>query len=373
MSTDATGVEVWQRFDDAVRRAPEPSAFVVDERVLKLHPHLRRALRGREVLALKAGERVKRLSAVERLAERFASLPRAGTVVAVGGGTIGDLATVFAHLHKRGVRLVHVPTTLLAAVDSSVGGKGAVNVGATKNALGVFHVPAETWLCTEFFSTLTEAQRREGRVEAWKMVSSLDAAMFARWRRRRPDDVALLKTARRLKAGVCTVDPLETKGLRVVLNFGHTLGHVVESVSRFTVSHGDAVALGLVCALDVGRALDVTPDVTAAEGEAVLSLVPDVRANLAKALKRASWREVERLLRADKKGRGGASVPMVLIEVPGRWTMRDVPLPVLEALFAQWRSGVRPEVNQARPAKPRRARAHAARRSGRSARRRRRA
>ncbi len=138
---------------------------IADARVLRLHGSRGLALKQPNVtlVPLTAGEGAKSLATLERLTKRALALPRKLTVLAIGGGTIGDVATVFAHTFKRGVgRLVHVPTTLLAAVDSSVGGKGAVNVAGAKNVLGVFHAADEAWLCRELFTTLTERSGARG-------------------------------------------------------------------------------------------------------------------------------------------------------------------------------------------------------------------
>lgn len=333
----------WGRFDALSKTLRGPAVAVADERVLRLHRHVGRALAkaGVPVLRLRAGEAAKSLGTVERLAAKALALPRGGTVLAVGGGTIGDVTAVFAHLHKRGARLLQVPTTLLAAVDSSVGGKGAVNVGAVKNALGVFHYAAESWLCRELFTTLDPAQRREGLVEAYKMALTLDVATWRRWRRRAPGDRELLERARWLKARVCERDPYERLGARAVLNFGHTFGHVLESVTRFRVRHGDAVGLGMLCALDVGRALGVTGAQAAAEVERALPNGDAPRARLAQALARARPRAVEALLRADKKREGGA-LRMVLLVGPGRWTVEEVAPTVWRPLLRAWRRGARP-------------------------------
>ena len=306
----------WKRSIDRTR-ALSPGLFdsvgdalvLVDERVLRLHPKLRAALRGRQVSALRAGEGAKSLATLERVTRAALHLPRRITLVAIGGGTIGDLATVFAHVFKRGVgRLIHVPTTLLAAVDSSVGGKGALNVGA-KNVLGVFHAADECWLVPEVFTTLSEAQRREGRVEALKMVVTLDARRWSSWKRGLPEDDEVITVARALKNRVVDEDPYETTGRRAVLNFGHTFGHVIESLSRYRVRHGEAVGLGMLHALDEGVRRGVTPPALAAEVEAVL---PVRRARL------EQWRaprfaaETKRLLAADKKG------AWVLLTRPGQ-------------------------------------------------------
>ena len=311
--------DVSGRFDTLISRLGEGAVLAVaDERVLKLHPHVARALKRENVtlVALAAGERVKSLRTLEVLTKRALVLPRKLTLLAIGGGTIGDVATVFAHTFKRGVgRLIHVPTTLLAAVDSSVGGKGAVNVAGTKNVLGVFHAADEAWLCPEVFTTLTQAQRREGRIEAWKMVVTLDAKRWAQWTSAAPADATLVRVARALKHALVASDPYETRGLRVVLNFGHTLGHAIEALSGFRVRHGEAVGMGMLYALDVGVRTGLTSQKVAAEVERSLPLPPGARRQLDSWLspsKRAALRE---LVRADKKA------GMILLSRPGRWLL----------------------------------------------------
>ena len=310
------------RFDElSSRLGQEAVLMIADERVLFLHPHVKAALTGnhRTLVQLKAGERVKSLSTLQSLTERALVLPRKLTLLAIGGGTIGDVATVFAHTFKRGVgRLIHVPTTLLAAVDSSVGGKGAVNVAGTKNVLGVFHAADEAWLCAELFTTLTEGQRREGRIEAWKMVVTLDARRWARWCKTAPDDQELIRTSRALKHSLVARDPYEGKGLRVVLNFGHTMGHAIESLSGFRVRHGEAVGLGMLYALDVGVELGITPRRVADEVERSLPLAPGARAQLARWLAPSHAAGLRALISADKKG------GMILLRRPGQWLLRRV-------------------------------------------------
>jgi 3-dehydroquinate synthase len=314
--------DVWGAFSE--RTLPASTVFLADERVLRLHPAAAKRLSGAQLFSLRAGEPTKSLRQVERLAHATLQASRGSTVLALGGGTIGDLATVFAHLLKRGVTLIQVPTTLLAAVDSSVGGKGAVNVGAVKNALGVFHWAQEGWVCPEFFETLTEAQRREGRLEAWKKALVLDARVWERWCAQAPDDLTLVRTARALKTKLVARDPFEQHGLRQVLNFGHTFGHVIESVTRYRVRHGEAVGLGMLAALDVGVALRVTPPSVAAEVEAHLPNAPGAREKLQSILRGAGRDAVTQALRADKKGASASGVSMVLLERPGVWRSQVV-------------------------------------------------
>jgi 3-dehydroquinate synthase len=333
------------------RRLPEGSLAVVDRTVARLHPGVVPALRERRpraLVLLTGGERAKNFASLQQVLTAGLSLPRSGTLVVVGGGTLGDVATVAAHLLKRGVRLVQVPSTLLAAVDSSLGGKGAVDLSArgrvVKNPAGVFHYAEEAWICPELFSTLSETQRREGALEAWKMVASLDAALFRRYVRRAPSLEQLVRDARRLKDSVCERDPYEQTGLRRVLNFGHTFGHVLEGLSRFRLSHGDAVGLGMLCALDVGRHLGVTPEDVAAQVEEALHRGPGVlgRERTAALLRRASLRDVTALLAADKKAGHAGELRMVLLTAVGATEVRDVSAEAWRALWPAWTRGERP-------------------------------
>lgn len=335
--------DAWLPFADAWARLRQPALVVADARVLRLHPHVGATIRGTPYVALRAGEGVKSLRTLQRLAQASLQLPRDATVVAIGGGTIGDVATVFAHLHKRGTRLIHVPTTVLAAVDSSVGGKGAVNVGAVKNALGVFHAPLEGWLCPELFTTLKPAQHREGEAEAWKMALTLDVHVWKRWEQRAPDLQAMISTSRRLKSAVCQEDPYEQTGRRAVLNFGHTLGHVIESLTRYRVRHGEAVALGMLCALDVGRAVGVTPPAVAEAVEAALPFNQRARERLHNVLSSsASTAAVRTLLRSDKKGASTTHTRFVLLKEPGLCELLDVSHRDWEPLLTCWKKGKRP-------------------------------
>jgi len=340
--------ERWGRFEHLAAELPRGALVVADEKVLALHPRVRRALSRHDVLPAAAGEPLKSMRSLGQILERMVGRTRDGWLVALGGGTVGDVCTVAAHLALRGVRLLAVPTTLLAAVDASVGGKGAVNLGtngrAVKNAAGVFHPAAATWLCLELFDTLDERAVRGGRVEAFKMALCFDAARARSWARRRPAVVEWLGAGRALKAAVCAADPLEQGGARVLLNFGHTLGHALEAATRFRLAHGDAVGLGMLAALDVGRALRVTPPEAAEEAELALlrgaGALP--RPALAGALRGVSATALERLLAADKKRGAGPAHRMVLLERIGAARLSPVPPGVVRRLLRAWRRGARP-------------------------------
>lgn len=341
----------WGRFGDLCEDLSPDGFAVVDRRVAKLHPtieaHLRARLGPAAVMRLDGGEETKRFAVIEEVLRRAQHVSRDGAFVAVGGGALGDVATVIAHLLKRGVNLIQVPTTLLAAVDSSIGGKGAINIGAVKNAAGVFHAPAETWLCGELLDTLPPAQLRDGHVEAWKMAACLDADLWNRWRKRAPGRVELIRESRRLKRAVCARDPLERTGRRVVLNFGHTFGHVLESLSDFRLSHGAAVRLGVLCALDAGRAVGVTPERVAREVEASFASLAlngerGPREALARGLAGSARASLDRLLLADKKTGADGELRLVLLERLGRARLLAVPPAVWAPLLRSWRRGERP-------------------------------
>ena len=341
----------WGSFKRLCATLPEGSFAVVDRRVARLHPTLIPTLKARKphtIVQLAGGESAKTFEALEQLMAAGLSMPRSGTLIAIGGGTIGDVSTVAAHLLKRGVRLVQVPTTLLAAVDSSLGGKGAADMTVrgrvVKNPVGVFHYADEAWLCPEFYESLSDTQIREGALEAWKMVASLDEELFRAYTRRAPALERMVKDARRLKESVCARDPYEHEGLRRVLNFGHTFGHVLESVSHFELSHGDAVGLGMLCALDVGRTMGITPEDVAWRVEDALHQGPGVlgRERTADLLEGAALKDVMALLAADKKTGSAGELRMVLLTDVGRAEVRDVSADVWRALWPAWSRGVRP-------------------------------
>lgn len=209
--------------------------------------------------AVPAGEGSKSLAEAARLYDALYDLhaDRHTPVVAVGGGVVGDLAGFAAATYNRGLPLVMVPTTLLAMVDSSVGGKTGVNHPKGKNLIGAFHQPAGVWIDTAALDTLPDREYRSGLAEVVKYGVILDAPFFDRLERdaaellRRNPDVLVPVVARccRLKADVVGKDEREETGLRAVLNYGHTFAHAFETVGGYGAwLHGEAVAAGMVCA-----------------------------------------------------------------------------------------------------------------------------
>jgi shikimate kinase/3-dehydroquinate synthase len=247
------GVDLDQSTVRAALPAGDASA-VVDRRVLRQLPAHVAALPTSRCLAIRGGERAKRMRQLERILEWLAAngAERGAPLIAVGGGTIGDLAGTAAGLYARGVPLVDVPTTWLAQADSAIGGKVAVDLAHAKNAVGAFWPPAAVISDVAALRTLPARARREGMAECIKAAMIGDPALWrlleARGRAAvRTDEAAryaIIEHAARLKLAVCERDPFET-GERRTLNLGHTIGHALEIESGYRLSHGSAVVLGL--------------------------------------------------------------------------------------------------------------------------------
>ena len=215
------------------------------------------------VLFLPSGESHKRLASVESLAQQLstAGADRDSLLLAFGGGVLGDITGFLAAIYMRGIRYVQIPTTLLAQVDSSIGGKTGVNLAAGKNLIGSFHHPEAVFADTDVLATLPLAQLRAGLQESIKAGIIYDARLFRYMEQNAEailagDPAALTRVVAasvHVKAEVVSKDEKES-GLRMILNFGHTIGHAIESATNYKqLLHGEAVAWGSIAALNVAR------------------------------------------------------------------------------------------------------------------------
>ena len=221
---------------------------------------------------IKEGEGSKSIQSYEEVASQLeeGEYTRHTVVVALGGGVIGDLAGFVAATYLRGVPLVQIPTTLLAQVDSSIGGKVAVNHGRLKNKIGAFYHPALVIADINVLKTLSAGDISDGLAETIKYGVIRDAELFAYLERNvervKSFDLRALESivfrSAKIKADVVSKDELDS-GLRNILNYGHTVGHALESVSDFGISHGQAVAIGMVVAARISSRMGTLP-----EGEA---------------------------------------------------------------------------------------------------------
>ncbi len=251
------------------RRHVSHAVVIVDSHIAQSHGTVvRQSLEAAQIrtdwLVVPAGEQSKTISQADELWQQMiaAQADRKSVVVAVGGGVIGDLAGFVAAGFTRGIGFLQIPTTLLAQVDSSVGGKTGVNLPQAKNMVGAFWQPLGVLIDTQTLDTLPEREYRSGLAEVVKYGVILDAAFFAyleahvaELNARDPDVLAeIISRSCRLKADVVEQDEREETGLRAVLNYGHTFCHAIEAECGYGQwLHGEAVAIGMTCAADLAQ------------------------------------------------------------------------------------------------------------------------
>lgn len=319
----------------------EQVLVVTNEIVAPLYlGRVERALAGRRLLTsvLPDGERHKTVETFSHLIDDLidAGFHRDACIVALGGGVVGDVAGFAAASYQRGIDFVQVPTTLLAQVDSSVGGKTAVNHPRAKNMIGAFYQPRAVLSDTDTLSTLPTRELAAGLAEVIKYGLILDAAFFG-WLEQHIDELvaldadALRHAIRRsceLKAAVVAADERE-QGQRALLNLGHTFGHALEAIGEYRRwLHGEAVAIGMSLAARTSQALGFIDTEDCRRIDTLLD-----RAGLPIEAPGVSSEEVLSRMQLDKKaGRGGLKV--ILLEGIGRGVVAPAPdRPVLERVL----------------------------------------
>ena len=288
-----------------------------------------RAGRRPEILEMPDGERSKKLSQLEKLASRLVkrSADRRSVILALGGGVVGDVGGFLASIFMRGLPVVQIPTTLLAQVDSAIGGKTGVNLASGKNLIGSFHQPLAVLVDPDVLATLPEREYRSGLFEAMKYGVIRNPAIFellesksdALLRR----DGALLEwlitECIRVKADVVSADERES-GERRILNFGHTIGHAIEAetgYSRFL--HGEAVGWGMIAAALIGYVLDKTDSLTAQR------IIATVLAYGPLPTFKVQGRRILKRLLADKKTVGGVPHFVLPTSIGAVEVVNDIP------------------------------------------------
>ena len=283
-------------------------------------------------------ESEKNLQSVEGLAQSLVSTEadRHALVVAIGGGVVGDVGGFVAASYLRGISVVHVPTTLVAQVDSAIGGKTGVNLPEGKNLLGAFYPPRLVLADPELLATLPEREFRGGLAEVIKYGVIADAALFAFLEKQmdailRRDAGALEHVIRRsiaIKAQVVSKDEKES-GLREILNFGHTFGHALESVTRYRrFQHGEAIAWGMMCAALLGHEVAGTPADVVSRIVALVRQIgplppwPDIKP-----------KEIIEAMRSDKKTREGKLRFVLAKKLGHARTFNDVPEKTVECVL----------------------------------------
>ena len=347
MSGVAAHVDRWleSRFPTSGR--PRQVLLVVDRNVARLHGRVvEQSFHGSRwhtaCVELEPGEQTKSVIVVSHLYDRLIEIQadRRTLVVAVGGGVTGDTAGFAAATYARGIPFVQVPTTLLAQVDSSVGGKTGVNHLRGKNLIGAFHQPIGVFIDTHTLSTLPDREYRSGLAEVVKYGVILDSDFFdylenycdALAARQPPVIRHVVARSCRLKADVVERDEHETSGLRVVLNYGHTFAHAFEALVGYgELLHGEAVSIGMACAARLARMRGLADDSLLERQESLLTRLglPTVLPETAK----FSADDVITAMKLDKKTSGG-QLRFVLPKAIGHVEVfDDIPDEIVRDLF----------------------------------------
>jgi 3-dehydroquinate synthase len=293
------------------------------------------------VLEMPNGERAKRLSTLEKLAEQLVKkgADRGVTLIALGGGVVGDVTGFLASIYMRGVDVIHIPTTVLAQVDAAIGGKTGVNLVSGKNLLGTFHQPRAVLIDPAVLTTLPTREYRAGLYESLKCGIIGDPGLFRLFEDRRREildrDPAVIEKviadSVRLKASIVSADEREG-GLRQVLNFGHTIGHALEAETKYTqLLHGEAVAWGMIAATHIALSTGKLDSVTA--GRITNSVIgfgrlPHMTIQTASILKR---------LRSDKKTKQGIVHFILPREIGKVEITNDVPETIIRSAVEEIR------------------------------------
>jgi 3-dehydroquinate synthase len=333
--------ECGERIAATVRTMPAKLPVVTDENVSRLHyaalaESLGAAGFNPEPIVLPPGEHTKSFAYLEQLLNKLLDLEieRSGLIVAFGGGVIGDLAGFAAGILKRGVAFAQIPTTLLAQVDSSVGGKTAIDSRQGKNLIGVFHQPRIVIADTDVLSTLPKRELLSGYAEVAKYGLLGDAAFFDWLERNASDALAGDKSALthavahscKMKADIVARDEREN-GERALLNLGHTFGHALEAHLEYEnlLTHGEAVALGCVLAFRLSSMLGFCRVEEALRVERHFANMGFMTALADLGEARPAPADLIRHIRQDKKNQGG-QMTFVLVEKIGKaFVTADVP------------------------------------------------
>lgn len=331
-----SGKPVHYYFDTAFRELAsivnkQHSVLITDEHVYAAHSS---KFKGWNTIVLRPGEAYKVQQTVDEVIEQLIELgaDRKTMLVGVGGGVVTDITGYVAGIYMRGIGVGFVPTSLLAMVDASIGGKNGIDVGIYKNMVGLIRQPDFLLFDNTMLNTLPEAEWQNGFAEIIKHACIRDAAMFKqlqqndirRYRRNKSTLSALIERNVRIKTRIVVEDEFE-QGDRKLLNFGHTLGHAIEN--RYEMPHGQAISVGMTFAAELSAQITGYKD--AAKLEALLQqygLTTQFTFN---------GPEAFQVLRKDKKKQGDA-LSYILLERTGKGMVLPIPLDVLEPIFNQY-------------------------------------
>lgn len=294
-----------------------------------------------KLLTIGAGEENKTLGTVERLYHDMLSfgLDRTSFVVSLGGGLVGDVAGFAAATYMRGIRFVQVPTTLLAQVDASVGGKVGVNLPEGKNLVGAFHQPSLVLIDPKFLQTLPERELKSGFAEVIKYGVIRDPDFFSFLEGSYEDILSLkppgvekaIAISCEIKGHVVGADEREESGLRAILNFGHTVAHSLEALTDYdTYRHGEAVSIGMACAADISSRLGYLSE---SDANRIVSLLK--HAGLPVTFSNLGAEQIVARMRFDKKAVGEKIRFVLARELGDAFLSDEVPLDVVRRVLRE--------------------------------------
>jgi 3-dehydroquinate synthase len=292
------------------------------------------------LLEVPAGEKIKTLATATRLYEKLtdAYAERTTPVLALGGGVIGDLAGFVAATYMRGLPLVQVPTTLLAQVDSSIGGKTAVDHGRLKNNIGVFYQPVMVVADIATLKTLPENELANGLAEVIKSAAVRNRNLFNfleininKVQELHPEVLEdMISETARIKAEIVAKDERE-EGLRGILNYGHTVGHAIEAVSGFRFKHGQAVAIGMMAAAKISSRMGILDESEVVRLERLI-----IAAGLPAQMPELDKEKVTQAMQHDKKVRGDKIRFVLLKSIGNAFISNEVDPALVEEVLVGW-------------------------------------
>ena len=316
--------------------------LVIDENVAKYHLKVIQSVfseyKGKiSYTFLPSGERVKSFTELKKIHERLISynFGRESTLIAIGGGVTGDTAGYAAATYMRGIHLVHIPTSLLAMIDSAIGGKTGINFKRRKNVIGAFYHPRLVIVDTIFLSSLPRIEFNSalGELAKYGLISTKEFFNFLSENIEKINSSGTKSTEKaiiesiKIKAGVVEQDEFERNGIRKILNLGHTFAHAIEAALGFRVKHGEAVTAGVVCALYLSNKLGV---LTSKKLEKFLCLQKKI--SVPRIIKNVEDGKLIDAMYGDKKNREG-KIMFVLISDVGK-VIVDVPAEKEDIIFA---------------------------------------
>lgn len=284
-------------------------------------------------LRIPSGERAKDISVLSSLWDFLGEegVTRSDMLIGLGGGSTTDLVGFAAATWMRGIRYINIPTTLLAMVDASVGGKTAINSPFGKNLVGAFHMPTSILIDPGFLKTLPGFELSNGCAEIIKCGFIKDEMILDLFEKDEYDYPELIRRAIAVKEGFVQADPTEThSGVREILNYGHTLGHALEKRLNYEMSHGQAIAIGMMFVAEVSRALGLIDDSIVDRHRRLLS-----RVGLSTTISGVNWNDVLPDMTRDKKNRAGKLRFIVLRGIGSAEVIEDIDMKVLESAYAK--------------------------------------